>query len=503
MIPESVKEHLMHSILYIDDETALLDVCKLFLERTGEFTVDTHITAQAALDALAKTSFDCIVSDYQMPGMDGIQFLQTIRSRGDTTPFIIFTGKGREEVAIQALNSGADFYLQKGGEAKAQFVELAHMITQAIRRKSGEEALRKSEQRYRKSEERLAQIIDFLPDATFAIDRDGRVIAWNLAIQEMTGVPAQEIIGKGDREYAIALYGSKRPILIDQLFDPKENPEKNDYTILKRTNDLIIAETGMPGPTGEMRTLWVKVSPLYDDKRNKIGAIKSIRDITDRKATELALEVANKKLNLLTDITRHDIRNRLTVLTGYLEMFRSHPAEPYFSMYVNKINDIVNAMNAQIEVTRVYQELGIQNPVWQNVDTLFKRVLSQLDTRSVTVYSEPDGWEIYADPLLEKVFYNIIDHALKCGMTLTEIRRRSYEFPEGLVITIEDNGVGIPQENKERIFAKGFGKNTSLGLFFSREVLSITGITIRETGEPGRGARFTITVPKGEYRRSS
>jgi signal transduction histidine kinase len=205
----------------------------------------------------------------------------------------------------------------------------------------------------------------------------------------------------------------------------------------------------------------------------------------------------------LTEITRHDIGNKLTVLMGYLDLFRSHPAEPYFSMYVNKINDTVNAINAQIEFTKVYQDLGSMNPSWQNVDTLFKNACSQLDTQSVTIYSEPDGWEIYADPLLEKVFYNIIDDALKYGMTLTEIRRRSYESAEGLVIVIEDNGIGIPQENKERIFTKGFGKNTGLGLFLSREVLSITGITIRETGEPGKGARFTITVPGGDYRNIS
>jgi CheY-like chemotaxis protein len=122
----------MFSILYVDDEPMLLELARLFLEKTGDFCVDTVTSATEALDILAKTSYDCIISDYQMPEMDGIVFLKAFRSKGNVAPFIIFTGKGREEVVIEALNNGADFYLQKGGDPKSQFVELAHKVRQAI-----------------------------------------------------------------------------------------------------------------------------------------------------------------------------------------------------------------------------------------------------------------------------------------------------------------------------------------------------------------------------------
>jgi CheY-like chemotaxis protein len=122
----------MFSILYVDDEPMLLELARLFLEKTGDFCVDTVTSATEALDILSKTSYDCIISDYQMPAMDGIVFLKTFRSKGNVEPFIIFTGKGREEVVIEALNNGADFYLQKGGDPKSQFVELAHKVRQAI-----------------------------------------------------------------------------------------------------------------------------------------------------------------------------------------------------------------------------------------------------------------------------------------------------------------------------------------------------------------------------------
>jgi CheY-like chemotaxis protein len=108
-------------VLYVDDESALLDLCQIFLERSGDFTVTTATSAPEAIRILELKRFDAIVSDYQMPEMNGIEFLKVVRARGDKTPFIIFTGKGREEVVIEALNSGADFYLQKGGEPKSQF----------------------------------------------------------------------------------------------------------------------------------------------------------------------------------------------------------------------------------------------------------------------------------------------------------------------------------------------------------------------------------------------
>jgi signal transduction histidine kinase len=111
------------------------------------------------------------------------------------------------------------------------------------------------------------------------------------------------------------------------------------------------------------------------------------------------------------------------------------------------------------------------------------------------------GLEVYADPLLEKVFYNLIDNSLHYGGdTLTTIRVTTGEQGESLRIIVEDDGDGISAIDKQYLFTKGFGRHTGLGLFLSREILSITGISITENGIPGKGVRFEITVPKGEYR---
>ncbi len=151
----------MLSVLYVDDETGLLDIGKIFLESLGHFSIDTATSACTAISLMNEKKFDAIVSDYQMPEMDGIEFLRRVRTSGSDIPFILFTGRGREEIAIQALNEGADFYLQKGGDPISQFTELAYKIRQAVSRRSAELALKESEKR-------LSDIINFLPDATFA-----------------------------------------------------------------------------------------------------------------------------------------------------------------------------------------------------------------------------------------------------------------------------------------------------------------------------------------------
>ena len=134
----------MTKILYVDDEPMLLELGKLFLERTGQCYVDTVSSAPQALNQLDSEPYDAIISDYEMPGMNGIEFLKTVRTSGNQLPFILFTGRGREEVVIQALNEGADFYLQKGGDPKPQFTELYHKIRQAVQQRHAEESLRQA-----------------------------------------------------------------------------------------------------------------------------------------------------------------------------------------------------------------------------------------------------------------------------------------------------------------------------------------------------------------------
>lgn len=231
----------------------------------------------------------------------------------------------------------------------------------------------------------------------------------------------------------------------------------------------------------------------------------NIVDITERKRAEIALHLVNQKLNLLSGITRHDIRNQLTVLSSYLELSKGSLDNPARTRdYIGKEERAVDAISHQLTFTKDYEDMGVRAPTWQGVNAAVNTVVARLPMRDIRVDAGDPDLEIFADPLLEKVFYNLIDNALRYGgETMTSIRVTHRANDEGLIVALEDDGVGISMEDKMKIFTKGYGKHTGLGLFLSSEILSITDITITENGEPGKGARFEMTIPQGSYRWSS
>jgi signal transduction histidine kinase len=214
------------------------------------------------------------------------------------------------------------------------------------------------------------------------------------------------------------------------------------------------------------------------------------------------LRQTNEKLNLLSGITRHDIRNQLHALSGYLELSRKTLGEPDLAAeLIAKEKMIAETITHQINFTRDYEDMGITAPAWQNVERIAGQAAASLPMKDIQVTVDQRDLEIYADPLFGKVFYNLIDNALKYGgEKITAIWITSRETNAGLTLILEDDGEGIAGDDKKHLFERGYGKNTGLGLFLSREILSITGITIRETSDPGNGARFEMAVPKGGYR---
>ncbi len=225
------------------------------------------------------------------------------------------------------------------------------------------------------------------------------------------------------------------------------------------------------------------------------------RDITEHKQVEQALQFANKKLDLIAEITRHDIRNKLTVLGGYLSLLKEYPPRSQASIYIDKLVEATHIIAQHIEFTRLYQNLGMNPPSWQNVQSTFLRACAHAELHQLHVRSDLEQVEIFADPLLERVFLIQIDNTLRYGgPKKTYIRLSAHEAGGELHIILEDDGIGIPPQDKEKIFRRGFGKNTGLGLFLAREILSTTGIGIRENGEYQQGARFEFSVPKGAYR---
>ncbi len=837
----------MCSVLYVDDEQLLLDLCRSYLEKSGDFRIETTGSAPEAIEKIQNTSYDAIVSDYQMPGMDGIVFLKEVRSRFGDIPFILFTGKGREEIAIEAINNGADFYLQKGGDPRSQFAELAHKIRKAVERRRAIEELRDNESqlrllqisvdqasdevywldfegkilyvndsacrntgysreeflkmtvfdldpdftsemwerskcilkekktnvfttrhRYkdgtivdveimtnyvskdgrdysfafsrditrrkqaedalRESEERFEVLAESSLDGILVTDLEGRVLTANhacLAMFEIDGLPdrqplnifenltpdsvnaarhdffamrpdkkgvtrtyfaitargkkvyietlgnritykgapaniisirdvtarhemeerlreserrfrtlsdgalegimihdkgvisdcnrrfaelfgyrPEEIIGRNGFEFmmtpesharisdwkqqgaggTIDIVGTRkngtlfsgetssapilwqgRPQRIVQMRDItdrklaedalRESEERYRRLIAQSFDAVVIHQDGQVVFANDAAARLVKAKspdeiigratldfvdpaffgivserigimlenpgatvPLIEERFHCVdgttvdveviatatvyqgkSAVQVVgRDISGRKQAEEALRAANRQLNLLNSITRHDILNKVMEISGYLELVKQEPLDPKVMDMVGILASTTRSIGEHIEFTRIYQDLGSTESRWQDL----ARVLpprSQVPP-GVTLQSDVGGVEVYGDPILERIFFNLLDNTLRHGRHATTIRVYARECPDGLDIFWEDDGIGIPVQEKEKIFQRGYGKNTGLGLFLAREILSITGIAISETGEPGRGARFEMKVPHGRYR---
>ncbi|NMB79294.1 MAG: PAS domain S-box protein, partial [Methanomicrobiales archaeon] len=284
----------MYPVLYVDDEPVLLELGRTFLEMSGSLHVDTAISAAAAIAFLQDHRVECIIADYQMPEMDGIALLKYIRAHYGSLPFILFTGRGREEIVMEAINNGADFYLQKGGDPTSQFVELEYKTKLAIERRKTEDELRDSRQR-------MADIIDHLPDATFAIDLDERVIAWNIAMEEMTGVKKDEILGTTDRSYALPFYGEKRPMLLNLILHKNAEAEKEYPHIMRKGNKLISEIYLQRLYGGRGAYLWFIASPLFDTSGHVTGAIESIRDVTGSHRARDELEASQERYRAVVE----------------------------------------------------------------------------------------------------------------------------------------------------------------------------------------------------------
>jgi signal transduction histidine kinase len=217
-------------------------------------------------------------------------------------------------------------------------------------------------------------------------------------------------------------------------------------------------------------------------------------------ASQQAFLAANKKLKLLSSITRHDIRNQLTALLAYIELSKMTVQDPDLKKTIDKEEVVANNILRQIEFTKTYEDIGVRAPQWQNVAEQLSFLSPPLDRAGVHLSVSTGDLQVYADPLLEKVFENLIDNSLRHGEHVRNIEVRYEKTDTGLVLIYRDDGAGVPDKDKKRIFEKGFGKNTGLGLFLTREILSITGLSIRESGQYGSGVLFEVLVPEGCYR---
>lgn len=521
----------MITVLYVDDEPALRDIGKIFLERIGNFSVETCSSAPEALKRLKQTSYHAILSDYDMPEMNGIQFLKQVRADYPTLPFVIFTGRGREDVVVEALNNGVDFYLQKGGEPKSQFAELSHKLRAAVQRRRSDERIKHLARLYAvlsRTNEAASSLRDrdsLLSEACrIAVHEGGFLLVWAGLIDPETGSirPVAHYSVTGNLSLPPAEPGDALPIdapptsiaFRDGRYyvagDNREDPALQGWRDnllaygfgssaafpLRSGDQLIGAITFHAREPGFFDEEEVQLLlELTDNISIALELMEREQDITELKQMSNALRSANGKLNLLNNIIRHDILNTVAGLLGLEDMTLDIIRNEDAIELLHEIRSSTLKIQQQIAFTREYQDIGVNTAQWQHVEEIVARARAETGERNIIVDINVGNVEVYADPLLEKVFYNLMDNAIRYGEKITTIRFSAITVPEGLALICEDDGIGVPDCVKERIFEQGYGKNTGQGLFLVREILAITGISIRENGTYGQGARFEMIIP--------
>jgi PAS domain S-box-containing protein len=328
-------------------------------------------------------------------------------------------------------------------------------------------------------------VIESMSDGYIVVDLADSIVDINRAALELAGKTKKGVIGRNLNE----LFGDEVEMFQSEAHEGNFSKE-------------ISLKSGL-----ETKFFTLSLSPLMT-KDNAEGKLVLIHEITETYRYQEALRQANLKINLMSNITRHDILNQVNVLSGYTELISETLPEdvkndPRMGKYLRNLNKGIETIYSQIIFTKDYQELGVVSPIWQSISDTAREAAYPFSGQSLKFSIEESGVEVYADPLLKKAFYNLFDNARAHGEHVTEISVSSLRAADSLVIEVKDDGIGVSPVMKELIFEKSVGKNTGLGLFLVRSILSITGMEIKETGVEGKGATFEITAPPGNWRENT
>ncbi len=635
---ESTKITVPKLILLVDDDFCLLQIAKKILEAEGLFIIDCVSSVDEAYQKLSMSHYDAIISDFEMPKKNGLTFLKELREKKNEIPFILFTGKSREEMAVKALKLGADGYITKQGNPETVYGELTYTLQNSIEKNESKQKLAESEMSLfsqktidstpnlihckkalkalqcldnisqiaekqnvpldevlQKTNEMLPKIWQysdvacsriifenkqytsngfketvwkqqanillfdritgcvqvfyleekptvssegpFLEDERIVIDiiaeHIGRIAKQKdhesrvrFQINLLNSVDQSVVMVDENRKIRFwnkaseNLYGwSEKEVLGKDIIDVTGNGERLDSeTIMQRlrSSSSVTSEISVICKDGTEVSVIVNRSPLFDDNGNYFGSVSVVTNISELKKMQRDLAIAlealsytinnsellNEKLRVVGSLTRHDVRNKLSVIAGYAYLLKKrHKDTPDIVEKLDQIEAAIRDIVGIFNFSKIYEQLGVEKltviDVGSTIDSATKLFSS---TISFKIINECNGTCLLADSFLVQLFYNLLDNTRKYGQKVTEVKIScEIGLDGGLILIYEDNGVGISYGDKPFLFKEGHstGDSTGLGLFFIKRMLDVYGWQIQETGEPGKGAKFVIHIPKG------
>jgi PAS domain S-box-containing protein len=368
--------------------------------------------------------------------------------------------------------AGGDLDHRIGTTDSSEFGVLATSINTMV------DSLKTAFQKMKDDEIFQKEMIDQLPVAIFIKRADnGKYVYWNATSEQLFRIPRSKVIGKTDRD----------------LFPPEmvEAIKKESIELFLNRSEVrnkIISNKHLDG-----RIIHMIIVPVFDSN----GSPQYVLGISE----DVSHQNINLKMDLLFSITRHDILDNLSVIANHLERAQLTNSHEEMQQFFDKTIGSIESIRNQIAYMRVLQEGGIISPKWQRVREAFDAAINLLPEHHTTIGAEVENVEIYADPLLPRIFYTLLENSLRNGDSHSSgIHLSVRKEGTDLLICFEDDGYWVSESEKEKIFDAGSDTGRIHGLFLIRELLGFTGITIREVGTPGVGVFFEIRVPAGKFR---
>ncbi|MBV0902687.1 hybrid sensor histidine kinase/response regulator [Haloarcula salina] len=465
-------------VLHVDDEPNFAETTAMFLQQESErITVEAETAPQRVRSRLDEADFDCIVSDYQMPGLDGLEVLEEVRAEYPNVPFILFTGKGSEEVASESISLGVTDYLQKEGGTD-QFAVLANRIENAVARVRAEEAASDYKRQLEHRDRELERILAATPDAVVIVDEDGVIRQLNESAADLFEYEQEALRGKSVEELMPEQYRKEHVTLREEYVeDPTPRP-------MGAGLDLTAVRRG-----GERFPVEISLGPLHIDGETRIMA--TITDITERKRREQELKRQNKRLDEFASIVSHDLRAPLGLATANHELVSDNCE----GEAVERLGDALDRMDALIDDLLTFARQGTQVidaspvPLTRAVNSAW--TATGADEATLDVPDELDT--IVCDEarllqLLENLFRNARAHGGD------EVTVRVGPLSDGFYVA--DDGPGIPASEREKVFETGYSTaedGTGFGLAIVEQIVDAHGWSIRVAASEESGARFEVT----------
>ena len=443
-------------VLHVDDETQILDLTATYIEKLNEdITVRTETDPRNAIESLAATPPDCIISDYQMPAVDGIQFLRKVREDYPNLPFILFTGKGSEAVASDAIEAGVSSYIQKGGTEV--YDQLENRIANAVRR-------RRSERLAKIAEERLLALYE-QSDGFYILDDDWRIAYWNQTIADRTGVPAEDAV---DNDFWDVFPEASETDVYDRFTAAMETRSEDEFELFYN-------------PHGYWAE--VQVYPIEN------GLFVHSRDITEEEEHRQEIERRNRILVSFANTVSHDLRNPLSIAEGKLELAQETGDFDHLEGVAEAHNRMRNLIDELLRLARgediEIAEFSLAEAAQSAWDTV------TADSTDLVIEDEDMlmvGQETQIRRLFENMFWNAIEHG---GASMIRVGRL-----DGDGFYVEDDGSGISLEQPKQIFTEGFStedEDPGYGLSIVQGVVDAHDWEIAVKEDTASGARFEIT----------